>query len=181
MKGAGNPQIIIYTGDGKGKTCAAMGQMLRALGQGGKCAVAQFIKDEGILSDSGEWKASQSLGVTWKNFGCGFTWVEGNNEKNRVLSIQGWEQVKRWISTGCFDMIILDEFTYACALGYLDVARLSLWLEDHKGKKSFPNLVITGRDAPSELIKIADIVSEIKQIKHPLAEKGRKPLPMIEF
>jgi cob(I)alamin adenosyltransferase len=181
MKGDGNPQILIYTGDGKGKTSAAMGQMLRALGHGGKCAVLQFLKSDPKTLDSGEWAAAQTLGVTWKNYGCGFSWKGDNNEKNRALAIQGWEQAKRWISVGCYDMLILDEFTYAFSLGYLDAEQISLWISDHKGKKSFPHMVITGRNCPKELISIADIVSEIQEIKHPFSQNKRKPLPMIEF
>lgn len=181
MKGTGNPQIIIYTGDGKGKTSAAMGQMLRAIGHGGKCAVAQFVKGDPAKLDCGEWKAACRLGVLWKDFGSGFTWEGDNKETNKMLCLQGWEQAKRWISSGDFDMLVLDEFTYAFTLGYLDVGNVAQWLDDHHGKKGFPSLVISGRECPQELVAIADIVSEIKEIKHSFSKNGRKPLPMIEF
>lgn len=181
MKGTGNPQIIVYTGDGKGKTCAAMGQMFRCLGHGGSCAVIQFLKSEESSLQSGEKVMALKDGVTWKNYGAGFSWEGDNNEKNKALAIQGWEQAKRWISVGCYDMLILDEFTYTFSLGYLDVRQISLWLGDHKGKKSFPHLVISGRNCPNEILDIADIVSEIKEIKHPYRQNGRKPLSMIEY
>jgi cob(I)alamin adenosyltransferase len=181
MKGTGNPQIIVYTGDGKGKTTADMGQMLRALGHGGKCAVIQFIKQDPSKLDCGEWKEAQQLGVLWKSFGSGFSWEGDNKETNKAFCIQGWEQAKRWISSGDFDLLVLDEFTYAFTFGYLDPLQIALWLDDHHGKKGFPNLVITGRGCPDALVSIADIVSEVKEIKHSFAQKGREPLPMIEF
>ncbi|WP_320127946.1 cob(I)yrinic acid a,c-diamide adenosyltransferase [uncultured Sphaerochaeta sp.] len=181
MQGTGKPLILVYTGNGKGKTTAAMGQLMRALGHGARCAVVQFIKDDPAKLDSGEYHTAQVLGVTWKNYGCGFTWIGDNNEKNAQLAFKGWEQVKRWISTGAFDMIILDEFTYTLSLGYLDTEQICLWLEDHKGKKDFPHLVITGRDAPEKLLSIADMVSEIQEIKHHMTTEGHKPQPLIEF
>ena len=98
---------------------------------GGKCAVAQFIKGDPRTLDCGEWKAAEGLGVLWKDFGAGFTWEGDNKEKNRALCIQGWEQAKRWISSGDFDLLVLDEFTYAFSLGYLDAGQVSLWLGDH--------------------------------------------------
>lgn len=143
--------------------------------------MAQFIKGDPRTLDCGEWKAAEGLGVLWKDFGAGFTWEGDNKEKNRALCIQGWEQAKRWISSGDFDLLVLDEFTYAFSLGYLDAGQVSLWLGDHHGKKGFPNLVITGRNCPEPLLAIADIVSEIQEIKYSSKQNGRKPLPMVEF
>lgn len=182
MKGTGNPQIIVYTGDGKGKTTAAMGQLARALGHGATCAVAQFIKDDPASLDCGEWRffALQNK-VLWKNYGSGFTWEGDNLEKNKDLCVQGWEQAKRWISSQQMDLVVLDEFTYAMSLGYLDAGKIAAWLDDHHGKKGFPNLVITGRNCPEAIVSIADIVSEIHQIKHSFETKGRKALPLVEF
>ena len=181
MKGTGNPQIIIYTGEGKGKTTAAMGQVARALGHGGRCAVAQFVKDDPAKLDCGEWKTLTALGVLWKHFGCGYTWEGDHAEQNRALCIAGWEQVKRWISSQDIDLLVMDEFTYALTLGYLDAGKIATWLDDHHGKKGFPHLVITGRDCPKELVEIADIVSEIRQVKHSSLQKGRSAMPMVEF
>jgi cob(I)alamin adenosyltransferase len=181
MQGTGNSLILLYTGNGKGKTSAAMGQMMRALGHDAKCAVAQFIKDDPETLKSGEFLTAQKLGVTWKNFGCGFTWIGDNNAKNAQLAAKGWEQIKRWISTGAFTMILLDEFTYTLTLGYLDTEQVCLWLEDHKGKEGFPHLVITGRDAPPRLVAVCDMVSEIAEKKHHMAQAGRKSEPMIEY
>lgn len=181
MKGTENPQIIIYTGDGKGKTTAAMGQVVRALGHGGRCAVAQFIKADPARLDCGEWRTLAPLGVLWKNFGSGFTWEADNAERNRALCVEGWEQAKRWISSQDIDLLVMDEFTYALTMGYLDVRKIATWLDDHHGKKGFPHLVVTGRDCPQELVAIADIVSEIRMVKHSSVEKGRKAMAMVEF
>jgi cob(I)alamin adenosyltransferase len=182
MKGTGSPLVMVYTGNGKGKTCAAMGQMLRAIGHGAKCAVVQFIKSNPEEQDVGEWRcATERLGVVWKNFGVGFTWEQDSMEPTAVECRKGWEQVKRWISTGAFDMIVLDEFTYALSLGLVDSGEVLMWIEDHRGKSGFPHLVITGRNAPEGLVKLADMVSEIVEVKHHLALKGKKAAPMVEF
>lgn len=181
MELAGKPRLLIYTGDGKGKTTASMGQVMRALGHGGKCAVAQFIKGDPQSLDSGEYRTAIKLGVVWKNFGSGFTWVGDNAKTNADLAIKGWEQVKRWISTSSFDLIVLDEFTYTLSLGYLDVEEICLWLTDHKHKKGFPHLVITGRDAHPSLISIADMVSEVHMVKHHMLSEGAQAASMVEF
>ncbi len=173
--------ILVYTGDGKGKSCAAMGQVTRALGHGARCLVVQFIKQDPQKLDSGEYRSLVKLGVTWKQFGAGFTWEGENDKLNAQLAKQGWEQVKRWISSASYDLIVLDEFTYTLTLGYLDVEEICTWLSDHKAKEGFPHLVITGRDAPSRLIAIADMVSELGCIKHHLAKDGRKAQAMIEY
>ncbi len=175
------PRIIVYTGDGKGKTTASMGQLMRALGHGATCAVVQFIKDDPQSLDSGEYRTAEKLGVVWKNFGSGFTWVGDNAKTNEALVIKGWEQVKRWISTSAFDLIVLDEFTYALTLGYLDTETVCHWLADHKAEKGFPHLVITGRDAPQSLVSIADIVSEVHMVKHHMYSEGSQAAPMVEF
>jgi len=181
MDGEGRPRILVYTGEGKGKTTASMGQVMRALGHGGKCAVAQFIKADPQSLDSGEYRTAMQLGVVWKSFGSGFTWVGDNAKTNASLAVKGWEQVKRWISTSSFDLIVLDEFTYTLSLGYLDTEEVCRWLADHKQKKGFPHLVITGRDAPASLVLIADMVSDVHMVKHHMLSEGAKPASMVEF
>lgn len=181
MEFSDKSRILVYTGDGKGKTTASMGQVMRALGHGGKCAVAQFIKGDPQSLDSGEYRIAKQLGVVWKSFGSGFTWVGDNAKTNAELAIKGWEQVKRWISTASFDLIVLDEFTYTLSLGYLDTQEICRWLADHKQNKGFPHLVITGRDAPPPLIAIADMVSEVQMIKHHMLSEGAQAASMVEF
>ena len=173
--------ILIYTGNGKGKTSAAIGQVVRALGHGGRAAVAQFIKQDPNILDSGEAKILKHLGVTWKSFGAGFTWIEGNDEKNRILAPQGWVAVKEWLESGAFDIIVLDEFTYTLNFGYIDGTEVAAYLKAHRGKEGFAHIVITGRDAPKELIEIADMVSDVGEVKHHLTNSGIEAAPMIEF
>lgn len=181
MQAKNTSLVLVYTGNGKGKSSAAMGQLMRALGHGAKVAVAQFIKDDPAKLDSGEYKTAISLGVVWKNYGKGFTWEGDNDTLNRDLAKKGWEQVKRWVSTAMFDMIVLDEFTYTLSLGYLETEQVCTWLADHKDKEGFPHLVITGRNAPEQLIAIADMVSEIQEVKHHLGNAKQKAQAMIEF
>ncbi len=181
MKTTKTSLVLLYTGDGKGKTSAAMGQLIRALGHDARCAVAQFIKKDPSLLDSGEYRIIKQLGVLWKQFGSGFSWEDDNDVKNAELARKGWQQVKRWISSASYDFIVLDEFTYTLSLGYLDCEEVCLWLADHKDKEGFPHIVITGRNAPSQLISVVDMVSEIKEVKHHLSDANCAAQPMIEY
>ncbi len=177
-----NPSLVlVYTGNGKGKTSAGIGQVVRALGHDGRCAVAQFIKKDPNLLSSGEFKIMNQLGVTWKQFGAGFSWEGDNDARNKELAKKGWQQIKRWISASSFDLILLDEFTYTLSLGYLDIQEVCIWIADHKEKDGFPHLVITGRDAPDALLQVADMVSEVQEVKHHLSGSKREAQAMIEF
>jgi len=173
--------ILLYTGEGKGKTSAAMGQMIRALGHEGRCAVAQFIKSDPLKLDCGEYRIAQSLGVTWAQYGAGFSWEGENDLLNAELAKKGWQQVRQWIESGAFNMIVLDEFTYTLSLGYLDCEEVCSYLSSHKNHKGFPHLVITGRDAPKALIAVSDMVSDIQQVKHHLQSSHRASESMIEY
>ncbi len=173
--------ILIYTGDGKGKSSAGIGQLVRALGHGARCKVAQFIKQAPELLQSGEYQILKHLGVEWRNWGAGFTWVGDNDAKNRALAKEGWETVKRWIEEHSCDLILLDEFTYTLTLGYLETDEVVQYLRNWRSDEGFPHLVITGRAAPDALIAIADMVSSIEQMKHHLYDSDQKAQPMIEF
>ncbi len=174
-----SPLVIVYTGNGKGKTTAAMGLLMRAVGQGGKCAVIQFIKKDSL--DTGEKRIAMQLGVDWKNFGAGFTWQVSELGPTIAACKEGWEQAKIWISSNTYDMVVLDEFTYGLTEGYLDQNDVLKWLSTHKSNPQFPHLVITGRNAPQKLIEMADLVSELIEIKHPWREKGIKAQKMVEY
>jgi len=171
--------ILLYTGDGKGKTSATMGTLFRALGHHGRCAVAQFIKSEEV--NTGEKDFAESLQITWRNFGVGFTWEKGNDEANRAVCFQGWETVKTWIESATYDLIVLDEFTYPLNLGYVQIDEVITYLAMRRSQKNFPHLVITGRKAPQQLVDLADMVSEIIQIKHHWHEQKISSQEMIEY
>jgi cob(I)alamin adenosyltransferase len=153
--------VLIHTGDGKGKSSAAFGVMLRALAADWSVAVAQFIK-------SSEWKVGEEklgrqLGVIWKSFGDGFTWDSDNIEHDKELARSGWAEARALIESGDHQLVILDELTYLCTWGWIDQAEVVAAIS---GRPDHVNVVITGRDAPAELVEIADTVTEMREIKH---------------
>lgn len=171
--------LIVYTGNGKGKTTAAMGLLLRSLGQGGRCAVLQFIKPDSL--ETGEKRFSRKLEILWENFGEGFLWDQESEEPTRVACRRGWMRAKTLISSEAYDLVVLDEFTYVLKQGYVSMEEFSDYIEALKGKVKTPHIVITGRDAPEGLVDIADMVHEIVEIKHPWRTAQIPAQPMIEF
>ena len=151
--------LIVYTGNGKGKTTAAMGLLMRSLGQGGTCAVLQFIKPDSL--DTGERRISRKLDVLWENFGEGFLWDQQSEEPTRIACRQGWLRAKTLIASEMYDLVILDEFTYVLKQGYVSMEEFTDFLKELKAKVRIPHIVVTGRDAPDALIDIADMVHEI--------------------
>jgi cob(I)alamin adenosyltransferase len=153
--------VVVNTGNGKGKSSAAFGVMLRGIAAGWNVAVCQFIK-------SSEWKVGEEkvgrqLGVDWNSFGDGFTWDSNNLEHDKALAAAGWQKAKDLIAAGEHQLIILDELTYLCTWGWIDEADV---LATITGRPERVNLVITGRDAPAGLIAIADTVTEMNEVKH---------------
>lgn len=167
--------VMVITGNGKGKTTSALGMMLRAWGQNLRVAMLQFVKSSD--SDYGEQRALQRLGLEIVTCGSGFTWIGKNAEKNRVQSNQLWNLAKEKMASGKYDLLVLDEFTYALKYGWVAVPEV---LEALKNRPPRLHVVITGRDALSQLIELADSAVEIRQIKHHL-EKGIKAQVGIEF
>ena len=167
---------IVNTGDGKGKTTAALGMVLRAWGRGYKICVVQFIKAE--TGQWGEIKAAKKLGIEWHTTGDGFTWLSKDMDETTARALHGWEIAKEKIASGGYDLILLDEFTYTMLYKWLDSAEVVAWLRANKPADL--HLVITGRSASPELIEFADLVTEMNLVKHPY-EKGIKAQPGIEF
>ena len=155
--------VIVNTGNGKGKSTAAFGLLLRAWGRGLRVCVVQFIKSE--TGKWGEIKAAQKLGIDWFTTGDGFTWTSKDMDETVARAIAGWEVAKEKIISTNYDVIVLDEFTYAMHFDWLDTAQVIDWLKANKPAEL--HLVITGRDAPAELIEYADIVTEMVEVKHP--------------
>ncbi len=165
--------LIVNTGDGKGKTTSALGTMLRAWGQGLRVCVVQFIKAE--TGAWGEVKAAQKLGIEWHALGDGFTWQSHDMEQTRSRALEAWYLAQEKITGGQYDLIVLDEFTYPLSFGWLDAAEVIAWLEANK--PAMLHLIITGRNAPEPLIDAADLVTEMREVKHPFraavrAQKG---------
>ena len=155
--------VIVNTGNGKGKSTAAFGLLLRAWGRGLRVCVVQFIKSE--TGKWGEIKAAQKLGIDWFTTGDGFTWTSKDMDETVARAIAGWEVAKEKIISANYDVIVLDEFTYAMHFDWLDTAQVIDWFKANKPAEL--HLVITGRDAPAELIEYADIVTEMVEVKHP--------------
>lgn len=158
--------VIVNTGQGKGKSTAAFGLMLRAWGRGMRVCVIQFIKHEN--AKFGEQRAAKKLGIEMLAMGDGFTWVAPDLDVSAAKARHGWALAQAKIAGGDYDVVILDEFTYPLKYGWLDTGEVLAWLRANKPEML--HLVITGRNAPPELIDYADLVSEIQAVKHPLAQ-----------
>ncbi len=167
--------VIVNTGNGKGKTTAALGLLLRAWGQDLRVAMFQFIK-----AKSGNWgesRAARKLGVEVVPLGSGFTWTSADLERDRALAREGWDRCRAAIESGDYDVVVLDELTYCFTFGWLEVEEVLAVL---RGRPAGQHVVITGRDAPQALIDFADLVTEMRAIKHPY-DAGIKAQKGIEF
>jgi cob(I)alamin adenosyltransferase len=157
---------LIYTGNGKGKTSAAVGLAVRAAGYDQRVGFFQFIKSE--ESFSGEIRSLERLGVEVRQLGIGFTW-EKTVEEQRASLDRAWKFAKERIFSGEYDLIVLDELNYALAItGFKidDVLPLSEVVQVLKDRPQNLHIVITGRGLQEELLELADLVSEIEIIKH---------------
>jgi cob(I)alamin adenosyltransferase len=153
--------VVVNTGDGKGKSSAAFGVMVRAIARGWNVAVVQFVK-------SGKWKVGEEqlgrqLGVDWFAVGDGFTWDSADLEHDKALAREGWAEAKALIAAGRHQLVILDELTYLCNWGWIDTADVVATIRD---RPEHVNIVATGRDAPAELVEVADTVTEMREVKH---------------
>ncbi|MBD1921993.1 cob(I)yrinic acid a,c-diamide adenosyltransferase [Microcoleus sp. FACHB-831] len=169
--------IIVNTGNGKGKTTAALGIVLRSLGHGYKVAIVQFIK--------GAWEpAEKSILSMFPNqlefyaMGEGFTWETQDRERDIQKANEAWETALNFIRNPDFKLVLLDEINVAMKLGYLQVENVLAGLEE---KPDDSHVILTGRGAPQELIERADLVTEMTLVKHPFREQGVKAQPGIEF
>ncbi len=168
--------VIVYTGHGKGKTTAALGTLFRAWGRGMRVGVVQFIKAE--TGNWGEIRAARRLKIEWRTMGDGFTWQSKDLNKTAEKARRAWEFAQVQIVSGSFDVLILDEMACAFRDDMLDLNQVIAWLRAHKPPEL--HLIMTGRDAPAELIEYADLVTEMCEIKHPY-RRGIKAQPGIEF
>jgi cob(I)alamin adenosyltransferase len=168
--------LIVFTGHGKGKTTAALGMAMRAAGHGMRVLILQFIKGTWAY---GELQSFEKIeGVEIKPLGSGFTWKKESLEEDRRLAKAGWEESVSEMKRGYYDMIVLDELNVVLSHGLLLVEPVMEALEN---RTTASHIVVTGRDAPDKLIAIADLVTEMKEIKHPFRDKGLKAGKGIEF
>ncbi|CAN7646572.1 cob(I)yrinic acid a,c-diamide adenosyltransferase [Bosea sp. LjRoot237] len=168
--------LIVNTGPGKGKSTAAFGLILRALGHGWRIGVVQFIK--GAWS-TGERKALDAFGdqVSWHSMGEGFTWETQDKARDIVAATRAFEKAKELMSDDSIRLLVLDELNIALRYDYLPLADVVAVLQ---GRRTDLHIVVTGRNAKPELIEAADLVTEMTLIKHHFAA-GVKAQEGIEF
>ncbi len=169
--------VIVNTGSGKGKTTAALGLLFRAWGRGMRVCVIQFLKNE--HARYGETRAAEKLGIEWVSTGDGWTWTSRDPAETQRKATAAWAEAQQKIVSGKHDVIILDEFTYLLHYHWLDTDDVVAWLAANKPPDL--HLVITGRNAPKPLVAFADLVTEMREIKHPFSEQGIRAQPGIEF
>ena len=169
--------VIVFTGNGKGKTTAALGLALRTLGHEENVAIVQFIKGGW---KPGEEKALKLFGssLKWHALGEGFTWETQDRQRDKELVIKAWEKSIDYLQSKNYKLVILDEINVAIKLGYI---QLNDVLNGVSARPSLCHVVLTGRNAPKELINEADLVTEMKLIRHPFKEQGIKAQAGIEF
>lgn len=153
--------VIVNTGDGKGKSTSAFGVMCRAIGRGWKVCVIQFIKS--AKWEVGEEKVGADLGVSWYKVGDGFTWDSQDLEHDKAIAAKGWEIAAGIITSGQYQLVILDEVTYLMNWDWVDSEEIITAITN---RPKHVNIVATGRDASQELIDIADTVTEMAKVKH---------------
>ena len=169
--------LIVHTGNGKGKTTSALGLMMRAAGRGLKCCMIQFMKSR---SDRyGEHVAAEKLGIEVHTMGDGFTWDTKNPEQDRQTARATWELCVEKLRSGDYDMLVFDELVYVLSYDMLPVAEVLEEIRAARERQPSLHIVVTGRDAPAELIAAADLVTEMTEVKHPFqdgirAQKGIK-------
>ncbi len=167
--------VVLNTGHGKGKSSAAFGVMVRGVACGWRVAVVQFVK-------SGKWhvgeeKLGRELGVDWFAVGDGFTWDSEDLAKDTALARAGWADAARLLAAGEHQLVILDELTYLCTWRWLDTPEVAAAVRD---RPKHVNVVITGRDAPQELIDVADTATEMCVIKHAY-DRGIRALRGVDY
>ena len=167
--------VIVLTGHGKGKSTAALGVVLRAWGRGMKTVVLQFVKKR--TANYGENRAARKLGIEMIPLGEGFTWLSKNIEKDKATARECWELARQKIDSGQYDIVVLDEMTYPMTYGWIAVEEV---IDVLRQRPQGLHVIITGRDAPQELIDFADLVTEMQEVKHPY-QKGLKAQPGIDF
>jgi len=167
--------VLVNTGYGKGKSSAAFGVMGRGWARGWRVGVVQFIK-------SGKWKTGERkladhLGIEWHTLGDGFTWESTDLDETAARGRHAWDVAAAKLASGDFDLLVLDELTYAVKYGWVAVEDVVLGVRQ---RAPHTNVVITGRDAPDELVEVADTVTEMRKIKHAY-DQGIKAKKGIEY
>ncbi|WP_030541161.1 cob(I)yrinic acid a,c-diamide adenosyltransferase [Sphingobium sp. DC-2] len=168
--------LIVHTGKGKGKTTAALGMVVRAIGHGKKVGVVQFVKGAMTTGEKAVFDAFPD-NVTFKPMGEGFTWNTQDRTRDIALTREAWDEVKRMIADPAYDMVLADELNIVLRYDYLPLDEV---LEAVAGRDPMKHVIVTGRNAPDALVEAADLVTEMTLIRHPF-RSGVKAQPGIEF
>jgi cob(I)alamin adenosyltransferase len=153
--------VVVNTGHGKGKSSAAFGVMVRGWARGWNVGVVQFVK--GGKWKTGERKLADELGIEWHTLGDGFTWESTDLDRTAELGRQAWALAADKLASGDYDLLILDELTYTMKYGWVDAGEVAAAIRDRAPRTS---VVATGRNAPDELVDVADTVTEMRKVKH---------------
>lgn len=178
------PLVMVHTGPGKGKSTAAFGLAMRAWNQGWDIGVFQFVKsakwkigEQNVMERLGQLHAETGEGgpVEWHKMGSGWSWSRkcGTEEDHAADAAEGWAEIKRRLADERHDLYLLDEFTYPIKWGWVDAADVAETLAARPGRQ---HVVITGRDADPRIIEVADLVTEMRKVKHPMdaGQKGQR-------
>ena len=157
--------VLVNTGDGKGKTTAALGTSMRAVARGWRVSVVQFMKSD--KWKVGEEKTARAMGVDWWALGDGFTWDSQNLDESEAKARAAWQAAKEIIRSGAHELVMLDEVTYPINFGWISGQDV---VETILGRPAHVNVILTGRDAPKEIVEIADTVTEMVSVRHAFDE-----------
>jgi len=169
--------ILVFTGQGKGKTTAGLGLVLRTLGHGERVAIVQFIKGGW---EPGEARALKAFGdqVAWHALGEGFTWETQDRQRDQQLVGEAWQTALGYLRDSNVKLVLLDELNVALKLGYIEADTVIAGLRE---RPELCHVAVTGRGAPNDLIDAADLVTEMTLVHHPFREQGVKAQAGIEF
>lgn len=176
---AGDPGrglVLVHTGDGKGKSSSAFGVIARALGWGHQVGVVQFIKGGWVTGEKQFFEKFPDQ-VHWRTMGEGFTWDTQDRARDVATAGAAFAQAREMLESGDYNLIVLDEINIALDFDYLDVAEV---LDGLKARSQRTSVILTGRNAKSEICDYADLVSEMREIKHPF-QAGVKAQPGIDY
>ena len=157
--------LMVNTGDGKGKTTAALGVLVRAAGRGLKCCLIQFMKSKN--DRYGEHESLEQLRVEIHTMGDGFTWDTKDPAQDIKTSEETWALCLEKMRSGDYDLLVFDELVYVLDYKFLDVKEVIGEVKAVRESQPHLHIIMTGRNAPAELIEAADLVTEMKEVKHP--------------
>jgi len=170
--------LMVHTGNGKGKTTCALGLMMRAAGQNLNCCMIQFMKSRN--DRYGEHLSAEKLGIEVHTMGDGFTWDTKNPEQDQKTARETWNLCVEKLRSPDYDLLVFDELVYVLSYDMLPVAEVLEEFRKARAEQPALHIVVTGRDAPAELIETADLVTEMTEVKHPF-QAGIRAQKGVEF